>query len=352
MNREQELKKVFISRNYKAQHSAAGKAKIDCEVILEKNGFKNIGLKRSTTTNNVIGFFITLLSLLWGLIILSKNSILCVQYPTKKYYNFIIKIAKLKGCKVVTVIHDLRAHRKQKMAVDTEIQSLNCSDIIISHNNRMTEWLKHNGLTSQTIDLNIFDYLCDTPRKSNTEEAEFQKFKIVFAGVLEERKNGFIYKLDELKEQSYEFNLYGIGYDEKAVSKNSIIQYQGVFPADEIVCKLEGDFGVVWDGISIDECAGSFGEYLKINNPHKTSMYLRAGLPILIWKEAAMANFVVENNVGIAVSSLKDISNTLASLSNSQYTEMKKNAENLSSRLGEGVFFSQAISKANATFTK
>ena len=35
--------KVFISRNYKARFSAAGKAKIDCEDALVKNGFKNIG---------------------------------------------------------------------------------------------------------------------------------------------------------------------------------------------------------------------------------------------------------------------------------------------------------------------
>ena len=58
--------KVFISRNYKARFSAAGKAKIDCEDALEKNGFKNIGLPRATYTSTLPNFFWTLFgTILW-----------------------------------------------------------------------------------------------------------------------------------------------------------------------------------------------------------------------------------------------------------------------------------------------
>ena len=34
----------------------------------------------------------------------------------------------------------------------------------------------------------------------------------------------------------------------------------------------------MWDGPSPDTCAGVYGAYLRYNNPHKTSLYLAAGL--------------------------------------------------------------------------
>ena len=176
---------------------------------------------------------------------------------------------------------------KQRMDIAREISSLNRNDLIISHNARMTEWLRTNGLTTQVVDLDIFDYHCDSKGNNTTPRAEGDPYRLVFAGVLERRKNDFLYQLDDLGAKSYLCNLYGIGFDPADLPSKSLIHYRGVFPADEIVDRIEGDFGIVWDGISVEECAGSFGEYLKINNPHKTSMYLRAGLPVIIWDQAA-----------------------------------------------------------------
>jgi len=337
--------KVFISRNYKARFSAAGKAKIDCEDALVKNGFKNIGLPRATYTSTLPNFFWTLFGTILGLLRLKRHSILVVQYPTKKYYDFIVQIAKLKHCKVITIIHDLRSHRKQKMHVDKEMASLNKNDVVIAHNSFMTAWLQDHGLTSKTVNLNIFDYLCEL-KTSSAPTPPRDKFRLVFAGVLEKRKNGFLYSLDALNAKSFTCNLYGIGFNASELPQDSIVNYQGVFPADEIVDRVEGEFGIVWDGTSLDECKGSFGEYLKINNPHKTSMYLRAGLPIIIWDQAAIARFIQDKNVGIAVASLAQVDEALQSVSDDDYREMKKNAESVSQQLGEGAFLTAAVEEA------
>ena len=60
---------------------------------------------------------------------------------------------------------------------------------------------------------------------------------------------------------------------------------------------MDQNFGLVWDGTSLDGCNGRYGEYLKFNNPHKTSLYLSCGIPVIIWKEAALADFVEEHKV-------------------------------------------------------
>ena len=339
-------KKYFISRNYKARFSAAGKAKIDCEQALEKIGFRNLGLGRTTYTSTLPNFFFTLLGTLIGLTRLPWDSVLCVQYPTKKYYDLIVKVAKLKRCRVITIIHDLRSHRKQKMAIDREMRSLNRNDLVIAHNAAMSAWLTEHGLTIGTVNLNIFDYLCDFSAAEPVALDTGAKFRLVFAGVLEKRKNGFLYQLDELDISNFSCNLYGVGFNPSDLPAESIIDYRGVFPADEIVERIEGEFGIVWDGTSLGECAGSFGEYLKINNPHKTSMYLRAGLPVVIWDQAAMARLVRERNVGIAVASLADVDGALANLTAADYLQMRTNAREMSRQLGEGLFLSAAIGEA------
>ena len=55
---------------------------------------------------------------------------------------------------------------------------------------------------------------------------------------------------------------------------------------------MEGNWGLVWDGNSIDTCSGNFGEYLRLNAPFKFSLYLAAKRPVVVWRESAMAEYV------------------------------------------------------------
>ena len=63
--------------------------------------------------------------------------------------------------------------------------------------------------------------------------------------------------------------------------------------------------------MSSETCKGSFGEYLRINNPHKTSLYLASGIPVIIWSKAALAEFIEKNKCGITVDSLYEIADKL-----------------------------------------
>ena len=336
----------FISRNYQSQSGAAGKAKIDCESAMEMVGFSNIGLRRTTIPSSFKGFFISLASVVLGLIRLPIGSTLCIQYPTKKYYRLMVWVARKKKCKVITIIHDLRSHRKQKMDIAEEIASLNKNHVIISHNTAMSEWLRNHGLTCKLVELEIFDYFNQSEARNVAHSKGESPYTIVFAGVLGKIKNGFLYALDTIPEVNFEFNIYGPGFDQAALTNHSVVKYKGIFPSSEIVSRIEGDFGLVWDGVSITECAGSFGEYLKINNPHKTSMYLRAGIPVIIWDKAAMAKYIQLNNAGIAVASLADIPSALKQLTPADYANMKANAENIAEKLGRGFYMSTALQKA------
>ena len=101
----------------------------------------------------------------------------------------------------------------------------------------------------------------------------------------------------------------------------------------------------MWDGNSIQTCASVFGEYLRVNNPHKTSLYLAAGIPVIIWAEAALAEFVSENECGITITSLEGLSARLKNVSEEEYENLKKNAARVGEKLRKGYYTQKAISQ-------
>ena len=87
-------------------------------------------------------------------------------------------------------------------------------------------------------------------------------------------------------------------------------------------------------------------EYLKINNPHKTSLYIRCGLPIVIWEKAALAEFVKSNNIGITINSLTEIEDRISSITDEEYSLMRKNIDIVKNNLANGYYIKRALYNA------
>ncbi len=143
---------------------------------------------------------------------------------------------------------------------------------------------------------------------------------------------------------SLRVNLYGNGFQKSEAPER--LCYQGSFMPDELPDRMEGDFGLIWDGLSAETCTGNTGEYLRYNNPHKTSLYLSAGMPVIVWREAAIAQYVQANNVGLLIDTLYELEDTIRSVSNEHYEVMCKNAAALAKKLHEGYYFKKALKDA------
>lgn len=336
----------YFSKSYKNLTNAGNKAKTDIEEIWRREGFKNIGLQQSTGKNSISRYFLTLGSIIKTSFCLHKNDILLIQYPLKKYYPFICRMARLKGAKTITLIHDLGSFRRQKLTIQEEIRRLNRSHYIIAHNRSMQQWLKQQGLTVPSGCLEIFDYLSPEPTTPRTADSSF--YKIVYAGGLNPRKNKFLYEVGE-SISNYQINLYGKGFEASEAKGKEHFICKGFVPSDELIRKAEGDFGLVWDGDSISGCSGDWGYYLKYNNPHKTSLYIRCELPVIIWKEAALAPFIKEKGIGICIGHLGELNTLLGRLSTKEYQQMKKNIASVSEQLAEGYYCKKATRQAIET---
>ncbi len=326
---------------YYIEVGSINKAKNDIDEICQREGFVN--LTKINFGSNGIGRFLTkLVSTIGILFYLRKNDILLLQYPVKKFYKTMCRFARWKGAKVVTIIHDLGAFRRKKLTPEQENKRLALTDFLIVHNRTMHDYLREHGYKGGIHNLDIFDYLSDeTP---GTYDTPHTPWKILYAGNLGHWRNEFLYKLNSCT-NSWEFDLYGKGFEPEKNSCNRL-HYHGFTPSDKFIREAKGDFGLVWDGDSLDECTGAWGEYLRINNPHKTSFYIRAGIPVIVWSKAAMTPFVKNNKIGIAVDSIKDIDKELAKISPEEYQEIRKSVAKVRERLSNGYYFKEGFKSA------
>lgn len=333
----------YISQNYRNHTTAGNKAKSDVEQIMLEEGFRNIGLARSEHSSKSVHFLYNLTGVLKASTRLRRGDILFLQYPLKKYFSFICKMAHLHGAKVVALIHDLGSFRRKALTVKKELKRLNNADYIIATNKIMAEKLREMGLDKPMGSLDAWDYLTATdPIPTRIYDGDI---RLAYAGSVNQRKNAFLWSWGTVI-RDYVVDIYGFGFRMDQVEAPEKFFDHGFVAPEDIIAGMTSDYGVVWDGHSLDSCEGDFGSYLALNTPHKVSLYLRAHLPIIIWDGAAMADFVKENGIGITVASLDEINDRIKQISTEEYFEMRKNVERIASEIASGKFFRKASRQA------
>ena len=339
------------------KYNASSKARNDAEKILEKNGYEKYFVNtKKYVQKNKIKKIIKLFGYLnhyfvWNKEVksFSKDDTVVIQYPllntTINFKNILKKLTQKTN--TIVLIHDMDSLRYRPEAqgkilcerIRREDQGiLNEAGKVIAHNEEMAKKLIEYGVKKENlISLNIFDYLYDNEIKNH---GKFNK-KIIIAGNLSPEKSKYIANLKNV--ENVNFNLYGVGYIDDNASN---VTYKGSFLPEDLLENLDGQFGLVWDGESVEGCIGGFGEYLKYNNPHKASMFVSANIPIIIWKEAALAKYIEENDIGYTIEKLSDIEVLLKRITEEEYNNKINNIKKLSKKLRSGDNLELALSKA------
>lgn len=349
---------IYIDFDREKRNTAGAKAPDDIAELCSRRGYQRFIVPNFPSKKNAMMKKIWLLTVCmqwWRKLkkIVNKDDIVIYQHPMygkRIAANMIDKIKKEKGCKFVAVIHDLESIRggisgviKQNTRTDIygDTALLLRFDAIICHNESMKKYMIDMGFDEKRlVCLKIFDYLSEYTRPVSGKCSDPT---IAIAGNLAVGKCAYIYNIcTDINNLNLKVNLYGINYEE---SKNDDkrINWCGSFKPEELASHLTCDFGLVWDGNSADSCVGNTGNYLRYNNPHKTSLYLSSGIPVIVWKESAMASFIEENKVGIAVDNLHKLDKIISSISENEYKEMCRNTQLIANKLRKGMYFYDAI---------
>jgi len=208
---------------------------------------------------------------------------------------------------------------------------------VIVHSKEMERYIVNRlKFKGKTYVLGFFDYLIPHVNKTHYGFPKDGKFILVFAGNLDRDKSGFIYRLSDLKEEpmNYSLKLFGINYE--PIENQNSVQYMGAFSPEELPHQIKGHFGLIWDGESVDSIEGNYGKYLRYNSPHKASLYIICGLPIITWKRAAIYDFVKQYNIGFGIDSISELDVKLQSISEEEYINWKRNVDKLADKLSTG----------------
>ena len=279
----------------------------------------------------------------------------CIVFQLPLISHTVLSPLLLRSCRsrsigTIALLHDVESLRVAsgrervsfKMRCE-EADFLRGSDVVLCHNEAMRRTLcdKFGLDEGRCVTLGLFDYLL--PNRLMPAAGQLgPSLPVIVAGNLSPAKAGFLYSGD----LPFDVNLYGVNFDEGKAGSG--LHYHGSFLPDELPGAMRGSFGLVWDGDLCESCAGDYGEYLRINNPHKASLYLACGIPVIVWDESALAPLVRETGAGVAVSSLSEVPARLGTLTSADLESMYESAGEFSLKLRSGSFLKNAMKAAQS----
>jgi hypothetical protein len=320
-------------------NSAASKAVLDCNRIFLAAGYRDYTLTVGDNSRKFTYYLSLFKSLARFFLSIKKGSLVGIQYPLLSVNNVFgrfIKAARKKEVRFFCIVHDLESLRTGEHPDDVarEVARLNDYDHLIVHNKRMRDWLTKAGVIRPMVILEVFDYLPTTDINSALLS---NNNHVVYAGNL--IKSKFVDQLGQLN--NVQFNLYGPGFSKDLAVKATNVHWLGQYAPDEIPAKLSGAFGLIWDGNHINRCDELLGNYLQYNNPHKFSLYLAAGLPVIAPKTSAIGVLIKQLNLGLLIDNLYDLEDL--KIDDAAYHTMRSNVYNIRKKIISGHYFAVAL---------
>jgi hypothetical protein len=239
-----------------------------------------------------------------------------------------------KSIRIICFITDIDGLKdNDETLLEKEIESLRRFHHFIVHNETMKQWLLSKHPSAQASVIDFFDFLTAPVNASKQKSNE-----VVFAGNL--AKSNFLDKLGAL--QTITFAVYGKD-PSPLMLQQSNVSYKGFAEPYALPAKLEGAFGLVWDGAHMDEPNDSLGNYMRFISHHKLSLYIISGLPVITWKHAASAPLVKKYGIGITIGGLHELQKAIDAVTEEEYRIMVANTKALAPTIATGERLGKAI---------
>lgn len=325
---------------------ALNKARADIEQIAAEMGYAPFVLHAPDSANGSVWQAIqvgakTLGDWVRAFYRMRQGDLLLVQYPyfpVKGYgvARLALHLLRWKGVKTAALVHDLDSLRRigGSAARGSDQLLLPGFEALIVHSQRMESYLRTVGVTCPMILMEAFD--CLSEGKIPVRE---KSRMVAIAGNLAADKSGY---LKDIGKVPLEWQLYGTNW---AGSDSTRIEYHGEIAPEKLTETISGAFGIVWDGDSLDGLTGLYGAYALLNSPHKLSTYLAGGLPVIVAKNAAAADFVAREQVGVALNSLRELPELIRTMPEEDYQRYAANARRVGAQLRAGENTKRALWK-------
>jgi hypothetical protein len=328
--------KFGLSKNF----NAGSKAMKDIMALLESKGYRAVFALPSGTTKFLKLIDIPLLFFTLLFKVGSKGTMIYFVPSNMLRIRFLKFCKGILGFRLICFINDIESMRmnKSKEYAIEEMKSIAVADVVLVPNENSIRILQEKyKMANSMVPVGVWDYLDNNCFSFKDTVCDLKE--VAFAGNLS--KSPFI---NDLHLVDLTFKIWGSG-KEKGNDRN--VDFRGADSPDNLIGHIAAcSWGLVWDGESINTCTGLLGTYLRFNNSHKCGLYLAAGIPLIVWRESGMAQFVSKYQVGICVSSLCEAADIIHRMDAHTYSDYRKNAQRVGMQVRRGDFFLRALAEA------
>ncbi|GFH43006.1 beta-1,6-galactofuranosyltransferase [Lactococcus hodotermopsidis] len=260
---------------------------------------------------------------IWGIIAgLKHGDLLIHQYPTwnsKRYEDMFQREASYKGVTMGAYIQQLPALSNERFEADFPLEILFRYDFLIAHTEKMREKLQELGYEKLIFVSSFADYVQDYPIRPK----KFLRQVVYF---------GDIGMKPKFLSWSNTTMLKVLGPNHSELSKSDSVKF-GANPNLSVVSTyLEGGFGF------LERDSRKTDDYAAMSFHDKLSLFLSAGMPVIVYDDFAYAEFIVENKLGFAISQISEIDEKIAQIDEENYAEFLKNVSYFGELMRTGFF--------------
>jgi len=252
------------------------------------------------------------------------------QFPRYGFFANIIMHFLLVRHKVILVVHDIEFLRGRRTGTPEGYIS-KAAGVIFSGD--LEQYFS--GRTLPVCVKHVcWDYLADGAPLVNWQ----LDAPILFAGNLSSLKNPWIEASTHIPGLDIVFFGNNLAQD---LTKR--IKYISAFDANRPLFPGIFSWGLVWEGTWDCLDKDRFG-YEAYNQPHKFSLYMAIGLPVIVRKGSQIAQFVMKHNLGIVVGSIRDIPEAVSQVTADEAAGMRSGVLKASEKVRSGAYLRDAIS--------
>ena len=226
--------------------------------------------------------------------------------------------------------------RNSTYTIKNECDDLNYSDYCIVASKQEKELLESNGFSKKIFVLEMLDYDCIPIFDINKEYNN----SIAFCGFLP--RSTFLKQVSEEMLGVYKIKCFGEPLN--GLDDNQSLKYVGNFKTNDLISKMsKNSFGLVWDGDSCESMIDFYGGYSKYIIPHKCCSYIASGLPLIVWSDSAIADFVKKNQIGLTINKVSDLKLTLSNVTDEQYKNYLININKIQKLMSKNFYINKVI---------
>jgi glycosyltransferase involved in cell wall biosynthesis len=334
------VRKYFIQEHLHKEVFHGGVGNIDIERILVSEGFIPIIFPYHFDFS-LKAKCLRYLYLFKVLFTIPAGSIIFFQFPLyARMHELLVRMLAFRNSiRVICLVADINGLKDgDGQVLRKELALLNRFTFFIVHEKPMENWLKKQVPHAIISHLRFFDFLT-SPVNVNREKASV----IAFAGNL--AKSPFLENLHLVAaKKALTFHIYGPD-GTAAMMQQAHVHFKGVHPPYALPALIDGSFGLLWDGESIEGAGGSLGDYMQYITHHKLSLYVLAGLPVIAYAHAGSADMIRNLRIGFTVSTLYDLGEKLEGISDDDYRQMIANMKPVADRIASGRNLKDALNE-------